>query len=65
MKADLLRRISLVSMIVAIVAGTVSLWLLFTAPVPNYIPATISVIALVIGMIVDRQARRLEDRNAG
>jgi hypothetical protein len=63
--ADLLRRISLVSMIVAIVAGTVSLWLLFTAPAPNYIPATISVIALVIGMIVDRQARRLEDRNAG
>jgi hypothetical protein len=65
MNAEMLRRISLVSMIVAIVAGTVSLWLLFTAPAPNYVPATISVIALVVGMIVDRQARRLEDRNAG
>lgn len=65
MNADLLRKISLVTMIVAIVAGTVSLWLLFTAPAPNYVPATISVIALVIGMIADRTARKLEDRNAG
>jgi FtsH-binding integral membrane protein len=65
MSAETLRRISFVAMIVAIVAGTVSLWLLFTAPAPNFVPATISVIALVIGMIVDRQARRLEDRNAG
>jgi hypothetical protein len=63
--ADLLRKLSLVAMITAIVSGTVSLWLLFTAPVPNYMPATISVIALVVGMIADRRARKLEDRNAG
>lgn len=65
MSADLLRKLSLVAMIIAIVSGTVSLWLLFTAPVPNYTPATISVIALVVGMIADRRARKLEDRNAG
>jgi multidrug efflux pump subunit AcrB len=65
MTADTLRRLSLVAMIAAIVAGTISLWLLFTAPEPNFIPATISVVALVIGLVIDRQARRLEDRNAG
>jgi multidrug efflux pump subunit AcrB len=63
--ADLLRRLSLVAMIVAIVSGIISLWQLFASPVPNYVPATISVVALVLGMVMDRQARRLEDRNAG
>jgi hypothetical protein len=65
LNADLLRRLSLVAMIIAIVSGIVSLWQLFASPVPNYVPATISVVALVLGMVMDRQARRLEDRNAG
>lgn len=65
MNADTLRKLSLVAMIVAIVAGIVSLWQLFASPVPTFVPATISVVALVIGLVIDRQARRLEDRNAG
>jgi multidrug efflux pump subunit AcrB len=63
--ADLLRKLSLVAMITAIVAGIVSLWQLFASPAPTFVPATISVVALVLGMVIDRQARRLEDRNAG
>jgi multidrug efflux pump subunit AcrB len=63
--AEVLRRLSLASMIIAIVAGVVSLWSLFASPAPSFVPATISVVALVIGMVIDRQARRLEDRNAG
>jgi hypothetical protein len=65
MSADNLRRLSLVAMLVAIVAGIVSLWQLFSAPAPSFLPATISVIALVIGLGVDRRARQLDDRNAG
>jgi multidrug efflux pump subunit AcrB len=63
--ADLLRRLSLVAMIAAIVSGIVSLWQLFASPTPNFVPATISVVALILGLVMDRQARRQEDRNAG
>ena len=65
MNADLLRKLSLVAMLVAIVAGIVSLWQLFASPAPNFVPATISVVALILGLVMDRQARRQEDRNAG
>ena len=65
MSADLLRRLSFVAMIIAIVSGIISLWQLFASPAPNFIPATISVVALVLGLVIDRQARRLEDRNVG
>lgn len=62
---DLLRRISLAAMIVAIVAGLISLYLLFTAPTRNTSMAIVSVVALVVGLIVDRRAGKLDDRNAG
>ncbi|MFZ4690453.1 MAG: hypothetical protein ACOYLS_14545 [Polymorphobacter sp.] len=61
----LLRRISLASMAVAVVAGTVSLFLLFTSPTNDKTLFIISVAALAIGFIVDRRVGKLEDRNAG
>ena len=60
----LLRRISLASMLVAVVTGTISLFLLFTRPTDNKTLFAISVAALVIGLVLDRRAGKLEDRNA-
>ena len=59
----LLRRISLASMLVAVVTGTISLFLLFTRPTDNKTLFAISVAALVIGLVLDRRAGKLEDRN--
>ena len=61
----LLRRVSLAAMLVAVVTGTVSLFLLFTRPTDNKTLFAISVVALVIGLLLDRRAGKLEDRNAG
>ena len=60
----LLRRISLAAMLVAVVTGTVSLYMLFTRPNSDKTLFAISVVALVIGLILDRRAGKLEDRNA-
>jgi hypothetical protein len=60
----LLRRISLASMLVAVVTGTVSLYMLFTKPNSDKVLFAISVVALIIGIILDRRAGKLEDRNA-
>jgi hypothetical protein len=60
----LLRRISLAAMLVAVVTGTISLYLLFTKPTDNKMLFAISVVALIIGLILDRRAGKLEDRNA-
>jgi len=60
----LLRRISLAAMLVAVVTGTVSLYMLFTKPNSDKVLFAISVVALIIGIILDRRAGKLEDRNA-
>ncbi|MBC7505581.1 MAG: hypothetical protein H7267_07655 [Sandarakinorhabdus sp.] len=61
----LLRRVSLAAMLVAVVTGTISLFLLFTRPTDNKTLFIISVVALIIGLLLDRRAGKLEDRNAG
>ena len=61
----LLRRISLAAMLVAVATGTVSLFLLITRPGDNKTLFIISVVALIVGMLLDRRASKLEDRNAG
>ena len=60
----LLRRVSLAAMLVAVVTGSISLFLLFTRPTDNKTLFAISVVALVIGLLLDRRAGKLEDRNA-
>lgn len=60
----LLRRISLAAMLVAVVTGTISLYMLFTRPNSDKVLFAISVVALIIGIILDRRAGKLEDRNA-
>ncbi len=59
----LLRRISLAAMLVAVVTGTISLYMLFTRPTDNKVLFGVSVVALVIGLLLDRRAGKLEDRN--
>jgi hypothetical protein len=61
----LLRRISLGAMLVAVIAGSVSLLLLFTGISNDKSLFFISVVALLIGFIVDRRVNKLDDRNAG
>lgn len=61
----LLRRVSLAAMLIAVVTGSISLFLLFTRPTDNKTLFAISVAALVIGLVLDRRAGKLEDRNAG
>jgi hypothetical protein len=60
----LLRRISLAAMLVAVVTGTISLYMLFTKPNSDKVLFAISVVALIIGLVLDRRAGKLEDRNA-
>jgi hypothetical protein len=60
----LLRRLSLASMLVAVVTGTISLFMLFTRPSDNKTLFIISVVTLIIGIMLDRRAGHLEDRNA-
>ena len=61
----LLRRVSLAAMLVAVVTGSISLFLLFTRPTDNKTLFAISVAALLIGLVLDRRAGKLENRNAG
>lgn len=60
----LLRRVSLAAMLVAVVTGTISLFLLFTRPSDNKTLFIVSVVALITGLVLDRRAGHLEDRNA-
>lgn len=61
----LLRRVSLIAMIVAVVAGSVSLFLLFTSPSQDKTLFIISVFALVIGFAIDWRVGKLDDHNVG
>ena len=61
----LLRRLSLAAMLIAVVTGSISLFLLFTRPTDNKTLFAISVVALIVGLLLDRRAGKLEDRNAG
>lgn len=61
----LIRRIAMISMAIAVVSGTVSLYILFTQPTDNKTLFIISVVSLLVGMLADRRAGKLEDRNAG
>nr|WP_310522068.1 hypothetical protein [Polymorphobacter sp.] len=62
---DMLRKVSLAAMLIAIISGTVSLYLLFTSPTRDMTMAAVSLVALVVGLLVDRRAGKLDDRNAG
>jgi hypothetical protein len=61
----LLRRVAMIAMAIAVVSGTVSLYFLFTQPTDNKTLFIISVVSLIVGMLADRRAGKLEDRNAG
>ena len=61
----LLRRIAMAAMAIAVVSGTVSLYFLFTQPTDNKTLFIISVVSLLIGIVADRRAGKLEDRNVG
>ena len=62
---DMLRKVSLAAMLIAIISGTASLYLLFTSPTRDMTMAAVSLVALVVGLLVDRRAGKLDDRNAG
>ena len=51
-------------MAIAVVSGTVSLYILFTQPTDNKTLFIISVVSLLVGILADRRAGKLEDRNA-
>ena len=61
----LIRRIALIAMAIAVISGTVSLYFLLTQPTDNKTLFIISAVSLAIGMLADRRAGKLEDRNAG
>ena len=61
----LLRRIAMAATAIAVVSGTVSLYLLFTQSTDDKTLFIISIVSLIIGMLADRRAGKLEDRNAG
>ena len=61
----LLRRIAMAATAIAVVSGTVSLYLLFTQTTDDKTLFIISIVSLIIGMLADRRAGKLEDRNAG
>ena len=58
-----LRRASLAAMLVAVVSGTISLFFLFTAPSSDKTLFIVSVVALAVGVLLDRWAGKLDDRN--
>jgi hypothetical protein len=59
----LLRRLSLVSMLVAVISGSVSLILLFTQISNDKTLFIISIVALAIGFVIDRRIGKLVGRN--
>ena len=59
----LLRRLSLVSMLIAVISGSVSLILLFTQISSDKTLFIISIVALAIGFVIDRRIGKLVDRN--
>jgi hypothetical protein len=61
----LLRRIAMAATAIAVVSGTVSLYFLFTQPTDDKTLFIISVVSLLVGILADRRAGKLEDRNAG
>lgn len=61
----LLRRIAMAATAIAVVSGTVSLYLLFTQSTDDKTLFIISIVSLIIGILADRRAGKLEDRNAG
>ena len=61
---DLLRRLGMLSMIIATIVGAVSLYVLFTSPTRDLTLAAVSVVAMVFGLLADRRAGKLDDRDA-
>jgi hypothetical protein len=59
----LLRRLSLASMVVAVLSGSISLILLFTQISNDKTLFIISIVALAIGFVIDRRVGKLVDRN--
>ena len=59
----LLRRLSLASMFIAVISGSVSLILLFTQISNDKTLFIISIVALAIGFVIDRRIGKLVDRN--
>ncbi len=60
-----LRRFSMAAMLVAIVTGLISMVQLFTAPGSGATLLGISAGAFLLGMVLDRRARKMDDSNAG
>lgn len=60
----LLRRVSLISMAIAVISGSVSLILLFTGVSNDKTLFIISIAALIIGFLVDRRINKLDGRGA-
>lgn len=60
--AATLRRLALAALIVAIVSGVVSLWLLTTGRVSTPLLAIGSAVFLVLGLVFDRRASKLDAR---
>lgn len=61
----LLRRVSLISMAIAVISGSVSLILLFTGISNDKTLFAVSIVTLIIGFLADRRINKLIDRNGG
>ncbi len=62
---EFLRRFSLAAMLTAIVTGLISLVQLFTASGADATLLGISAGAFLLGIVMDRRARKMDDSNAG
>lgn len=62
--AATLRRLALAALVVAIVSGVGSLWLLMTGRVSTPVIAVGSAVFLLLGLLADRRASKLDARDA-
>jgi hypothetical protein len=60
--AATLRRLALAALVVAIVSGVVSLWLLTTGRASTPFLAIGSAVFLVLGLVFDRRASKIDAR---
>jgi hypothetical protein len=60
--AATLRRLALAALVVAIVSGIASLWLLMTGRISTPLMAVGSAVCLVLGLVFDRMAAKSDAR---
>jgi Flp pilus assembly protein TadB len=63
--AATLRRLALVSVVVAIISGCVSLWLLVSGRSFTPMLLIVSVVLLMLGLAFDRRASKLDEQSPG